>query len=113
MLTINREAGGGAFGAVWVCVELAGVAGLVLRPDRLDGQLGVAQASAQVDPPHELLHYALVAVLGVGGHGGGVALLGRLSPQHLAHPLREAVPARQGDRPPAHGRLVALQVDFT
>lgn len=94
-------------------MELAGVAGLVLRPDRLDGEMGVAQAAAQANPTRELLRYALVALLGVGGHGGGVALLGRLPPQHLVHPLREAVPAGQGGRLPAHSRLVALQAHFT
>lgn len=111
-LTVHGEAGSGAPGAVWVRVELAGVAGLVLRPDRPDGQLGVAQAAAQANPTRELLGYALVAALGVGGHGGGVALLGRLPPQHLVHPLGEAVPAGQGGRLPAHGRLVALQAHF-
>lgn len=96
VLTINKEAGGGAFGAVRVCVELTGVAGLILRPDLLDGQVGVPQGEAQADPTRKLVGYVPVAVLGVGGHGGGVALFGRLPPQHLAHPLREAVPAGQG-----------------
>ena len=94
-------------------MELAGVARLVLRPGLLDGQLGVTQAAAQANPTHELVSYGLVATLSVGGHGGGVALLGRLPPQHLEHPLRDAVPARQGGRLPAHGRLVALQAHFT
>lgn len=112
-LTINRQAGGGLHSAVWICVELAGVARLVLRLHLLDGQLGVGQASAQTNPTHELIRHALVAVLGVGGHGGGVALFGRLPPQHLLDPLGEAVPAGEGGGVPAHGRLVAIQVHFT
>lgn len=112
-LTINREAGCGAPDAVWECVELAGVARLVLGPDRLDGQLGVSQGSAQTHTLLEHLFYDLVAMFIVGGHGGGVTLLGYLCPQHLVHPLREAVPAGEGGRLTAHSRLVAIQTHFT
>lgn len=112
-LTVDREAGGGPLDAVWVCVELAGVAGLVLRPDRPDGQLGVVQSSAQANVILEVLLYVVVTFLAVGSHGGGVALLGRLPPQHLVHPLREAVRAGEGGHLPAYGSLVAHQPHFT
>lgn len=112
-LTVDREAGRGTSGAVWEGVKLTGVAGLVLRPDRLDGQLAVVQSPAQANPTSERLLYVVMTSLGVGGHLGGVALLSRLSPQHLLHFLREAVQAGQGNRLPAYGRLVALQVHFT
>lgn len=112
-LTIDREAGGGASAAVRVRVELAGVARLVLRLDRLDGQLGVVQGSAQADPAPEVLFHSVVAILAVGRHGGGVALLGGLPPQHLLHPLGQAVPAGEGDRLSAYDCLVAKQPHFT
>ena len=94
-------------------MELADVASLILRRDRLDGHLRVVQCSAQADTAPEVLLHIVVAQLVVGGHGGGVALLGRLPPQHLAHPLREAVPAGEGDWLPAYRRLVARQLHFT
>lgn len=112
-LTVDREAGGGTPAAIWVGVKLTGVAGLILCPDRLDGQFAVFQSSAQANPASERLLYALMTILGVGGHRGGVALLCRLPPQHLLHSLRKAVPAGQGDRLPAYGCLVALQMHFT
>lgn len=89
-------------------MELTGVAGFILRPDRLDSELRVANVLAQADPTDELIRDALVATLGAGGHGGRVALLGRLPPQHLVHLLWDAVPAGQGGRLPAHSCLVAL-----
>ena len=93
-------------------MELAGVAGLVFGVDLLDGQLGVSQCPAQTNPTFVLL-LRVVAVYGGGGHSGGVALLGRLPPQHLADPLGEAVPTGQGDRLATYGRPIALQVNFT
>lgn len=113
MLTIHRKAGCGAFGAVWKRVELAGVARLVYRPDLVDGQLSFPQAAAQTDPRAELINNVDLAVLPVEGHSGAVALLGCLLPQHLAHPVGEAVPAGQGGRLPAHRRLIALYRSFT
>lgn len=94
-------------------MELAGVAGLVLSPQLQDGELGVAQAATQAHPTPELLADALVVTPGIRGHSGGVALLGRLPPQHLVHPVGEAIPAGEGGRLPAHRRLVALQVHLT
>lgn len=111
-LTVNREAGGGAPGAVWKCVKLTGVAGLVLHADLIEGQFGFSQSLAQTDPTFERL-LRVVAVFGVGGDLGSVALLGRLPPQHLANPLTQAVPARQSNWSPNNGRPVALQVYFT
>lgn len=113
MLTIHRKAGCGAFGAVRIRVELAGVARLVHHLDLLDGQLSVAEATVHTEPPGEAIRHAELAVLPVGGHGGGVALFRRLLPQHLLHPLREAVAAGEGGRLPAHHRLVALYGSFT
>lgn len=94
-------------------MELAGVARLVHRPDLLDGQLSAAEAAVHTEAPGEAIRHAELAVLPVGGHSGGVALLGRLLPQHLLHPLREAVAAGEGGRLPAHHRLVALCGSFT
>lgn len=94
-------------------MELAGVARLVHCPDLGDGQLSFAEAAAQADPLAELVADPELAVLPVGGHGGAVALLGCLPPQHLLHPLGEAVPAGEGGRLPAHRRLIALYRSFT
>lgn len=113
MLTINGKAGCGSFGAIRIRVELTGVARFVFCPDLLDGQLSVAKATAQADPPDELIFYAELAMPPVGGHGGGVTLFGCLHPQHLLHPLGEAVPAGEGGRLPAHYRLISLYVSFT
>lgn len=93
-------------------MKLAGVAGLVLRADAQDGQPAVSQRGTQPDSIPERLG-RVVASLGVGRHGGAVALLARLGPQHLADPLGEAVPAGEGDGFPADGRPVPLQVHFT
>lgn len=93
-------------------MKLAGVAGLVLRAHAQDRQPAVLQRGTQPDPVPELLG-CVGAPLGVGRHGGGVALLRRLRPQHLADALREAVPAGEGDGLPAYGRPVPLQVHFT
>lgn len=112
-LTIDRQAGCGAPGAVWVRVELAGVAGLVLRRHRLDGEHGPVQSPAQTDPLPEVLLHAVVTRLAVGGHGGGVALLGRLPPQNLLHLLVEGVAAGEAGRLPADGRRVAHRLHFT
>lgn len=111
-LTVNRQAGGGAPGALWVGVELAGVAGLVLHPDPLYGQPGVSHGAAQAHAAAEGLLHQRVAVLGVGRHAGCVALFGRLPPQDLSHPLREVVRAGEGGLHPAHCSLVALQAHF-
>ena len=94
-------------------MELAGVAGLVLRAHGLDGELGVVQRPAQAEPTPVALLDVVVAALGVGRHGGGVALLRLLPPQHLVHILRQAVLAGEGDRPAAQSRPVALQAHFT
>lgn len=108
VLTVNRKAGCGAFDAVGVRVEHAGVARLVHCPDLVDGQLSLAEAPAQTETLAERLHKPELAVLPVGAHGGAVALFGRLLPQHLPHPPGEAVPAGEGGRLPAHRRLTAL-----
>lgn len=113
MLTKDRKAGSGVFDAVWECVELAGVAGLVHRPDLLDGQLSVAEAPAQTDPLAERGSNADLSQYPVKGHGGAVALLGCLLPQHLAHTRGEAVPAGKGGCLPAHCRVIALCRRFT
>lgn len=94
-------------------MELAGVACLVHGPDLFDGQLSFAEAPAQTDPLAERRSNADLSVYPVKGHGGGVALLGCLPPQHLAHPRVEAVPAGEGGSLPAHCRLIALYRSFT
>lgn len=101
------------FDAVWECVELAGVACLVHGPDLLDGQLSFAEAPAQTDPLAERSSNADLSVYPVKGHGGAVALLGCLPPQHLAHARGEAVPAGEGGCLPAHCCLTALCRSFT
>lgn len=113
MLTINGKAGCGALGAIRIRVELTSVARFVFCPDLFDGQLSVAKATAHADPPDELICYAELAVLPIGGHGGGVALFGCLHPQHLLHPNGEAVPAGEGGRLPAYCRPIALYISFT
>lgn len=112
VLTLNRKAGRGAGGAFWISVELASVARLVYCPDPVDGQPSFAEAAAQTDPLAELTRDPELAVRPVGGHSSAVALLGCLLPQHLAHPVGEAVPAGEGGRLPAHRRLIALPRSF-
>ena len=91
-------------------MELTGVAALILCAHGPQGELGTIQGVAYSYVALEGLLYDWAVLLGVGGHGGGVSLLRRLSPQDLLHPVTQGVAAGKGGVLPTHHRLIPLKV---